>query len=76
MELSALKLASDRELISELLSRYDACLIATLKSRPNADCFYIDWHGLTACVGLAERAKARLIAECLEPSEDGLTGEE
>lgn len=75
-KLSPLALASTDELIDELKGRVDACLIVTLKSDRHSDLFFIDYKGLTVCVGLAERAKAKLIEHCLSPGIDLGDGEE
>jgi hypothetical protein len=72
LALSPLSLATEDELVIELRGRCNASLIVLLKNRPGADCFFLDYHGLTACIGLAERAKARLLQEALSPSEGDL----
>jgi hypothetical protein len=67
---SPLALASTDELIDELKGRYDACLIAVLRSDKKTNSVLIDYKCLTACIGLAERARARLVEIALSPSED------
>lgn len=69
-KLSPLSLASAEELIDELKGRHDACLVAVLRSDKKTDSVLIDYKCLTACIGLAERARARLVEVALSPSED------
>lgn len=75
-KLSPLALASTDELIEELKGRHDACLIAVLRSDRHTDSFLLDYKKLTTCIGLAERARARLVEVALSPSEDRNDGEE
>ena len=70
MELNSLSLASTEDLVEELKGRYDACLISFLRRDPGTDSFFCDWKGLTACIGMAERAKARLLEVALSPSDE------
>lgn len=76
LTLSPLRLASDEDLVRELKSRTDACLVVTLKHRGDEDFYYCDYHGLTTCIGLAERAKARLLKDVQETSRPVEDGEE
>ncbi len=75
-KLSPLSLATTDELIEELKGRHDACLVAVLKRDRKTDSFLLDYKGLTTCIGLAERSRARLLEVALSPSEDRDDGSE
>jgi hypothetical protein len=72
MELNPLSLASTDDLVEELKRRFDKTLIVGLQERPGADHFFLDYRGLTTCIGLAERAKARMLEVALSPSSEDL----
>lgn len=70
-KLSPLSLASTEELVTELRSRFELFVIAGVKPISGGqELFWSNYYGgLTGCIGVVERCKARMIDSALHSAE-------
>lgn len=73
LKLNPLSVADVDDLIEEMAVRFPrGMLFVAIKETPgeNTESFFLDYrHGLSTCIGLAERAKARMLEIALSPGE-------
>lgn len=64
--LSPLRLVATEELVDELKARVDGGIVVLLRSHERDEIFFADYFGgLSLCIGLAERMRARLLETAL-----------
>lgn len=75
LRIDPLSVAETDTLIAELRNRFPEGLlvvgVCAAEDSPGNELFFLDYyHGLTMCIGLAERARARLVKTALTVSSE------
>lgn len=75
LRIDPLSIAETDALVAELRSRFERGLVITgvceTQGEKNSETFFCDYFGgLTICIGLMERSKARMLQTALTPEED------